>query len=203
MALRKLRALRHALVATILTGSLLPMVSTGVASAAASIPPGFVLRPTDTGFGAQNLTDFGYLPDNSVLATGKDGRINWVPKDGSTAAPKTIASLPVKTNQDLGLIGLAIAPDFATSHSIYLTRALGDTTFTMRMSRFTVTLDGDGVPNGVTNEQVLFEVPGTSIVHSIDTVIAAKPVKSPSTQGSQCSSVTERSSVVSTAMAAR
>ena len=59
MALRKkLRALRHVLVATALMGALLPAVSTGVASAA-TLPPGFVVRDTATGFGAYELTDFG------------------------------------------------------------------------------------------------------------------------------------------------
>ncbi|MEU5259940.1 PQQ-dependent sugar dehydrogenase [Amycolatopsis sp. NPDC021455] len=170
MALRKFRALRHALVAAVMTGALLPAVSTGVASAA-TLPQGFVLQDTNTGLGAGSLTDFGYLPDNSTIVIGKEGTVRWLPVTG---AAKTLATLPVRTNEDLGLIGLAIAPDYATSHSIYLTRSINvGNGFVMRLARFTVTLDANGAPTGLTGEQTLFEVPGIFNVHGLDTVIAA------------------------------
>ncbi|WP_206789394.1 PQQ-dependent sugar dehydrogenase [Amycolatopsis sp. MtRt-6] len=153
-----------------LIGALLPFVSPGVA-AAATLPPGFVLRDTDSGLGQYQFTDFGYLPDNSVLVTGKDGRVRWLPVTG---AGRTIATLPVRTNQDLGLVGLAVAPDYATSRGIYLTRSINTAGgFVMRLSRFTVTVDAAGAPAGLTGEQPLFEVPGTFDVHGIDGVIAA------------------------------
>ncbi|WP_328612989.1 PQQ-dependent sugar dehydrogenase [Amycolatopsis sp. NBC_00355] len=170
MALGKLRALRHALVAVVLTGALLPAVTTGVA-AAATLPQGFVLRDTDTGLGQYQLTDFAYLPDNSILATGKSGSVRWLPVSGTG---KTIASLPVRTDEDLGLVGLAVAPDYATSHTIYLSRSINVTGgFVMRMSRFTVTVDTAGAPTGLTGEQTLFEVPGIFNVHGINGINAA------------------------------
>ncbi|WIX86434.1 PQQ-dependent sugar dehydrogenase [Amycolatopsis sp. DG1A-15b] len=166
MAVRKLRLL---LVAA-LTGALLPAVSTGVATAA-TLPPGFVLQDTDSGLGAYRLTDFGYLPDNSVLATGKDGVVRWLP---ATGAGRTIAALPVHAEGDLGLVGLAVAPDYPTSRAIYLTRSIDTATgFAMRLSRFTVTADAAGAPAGLTGEQPLFEAPGAYNVHGIDTVVAA------------------------------
>ncbi|WP_328447505.1 PQQ-dependent sugar dehydrogenase [Amycolatopsis sp. NBC_00438] len=171
MALGKLRALRHALVAVVLTGALLPAVTTGVAAAAATLPQGFVLRDTDTGLGQYQLTDFAYLPDNSILATGKSGSVRWLPVSGTG---KTIASLPVRTDEDLGLVGLAVAPDYATSHTIYLSRSINVTGgFVMRMSRFTVTVDTAGAPTGLTGEQTLFEVPGIFNVHGINGINAA------------------------------
>ncbi|HEY3463612.1 MAG TPA: PQQ-dependent sugar dehydrogenase [Amycolatopsis sp.] len=171
MALGKLRALRHALVAAVLTGALLPVVSTGVATAATALPPGFVLRDTSTGLGQYQLTDFAYLPDNSILATGKGGAVRWLPVSGTG---KTIATLPVRTDEDLGLVGLAVAPDYATSHSIYLSRAINTSGgFVMRMSRFTVTVDATGAPSGLTGEQSLFEVPGFFNVHGINGITAA------------------------------
>ncbi len=173
MALRgKLRALRHVLVATALTGALLPAVSTGVASAA-TLPGGFVLRDTATGFGAFELTDFGYLPDKSVLVTGKSGVVNWLPESGTPR--RTIATLPTYAKDDMGLVGLSVAPDYATSHTIYLTRALltTGTNWVMRLSKFTVTVDAAGAPTGLTGEQSLFEIPGIHTVHGIDSVIAA------------------------------
>jgi uncharacterized protein with LGFP repeats len=169
MTLGRFRALRHALVAAVLTGALLPVMSTGVANAA--LPPGFVLRDTDTGLGQYQLTDFGYLPDQSVLATAKDGRVQWVP---ATGTPRTLATLPTRVIGDLGLVGIAVAPDYATSHSIYLTRSLDvGTGFVMRLSRFTVTADAAGAPAGLTGEQSLLEVPGIHNVHGINGVIAA------------------------------
>ncbi|MEV6830893.1 PQQ-dependent sugar dehydrogenase [Amycolatopsis sp. NPDC051102] len=171
MALRKLRALRHLLVTAVLTGALLPVVSTGVASAAAGLPPGFVLQDTNTGLGNDPLTDFAYLPDNSTIVIGKNGDVRWLPVDG---AGRTLATLPVRTNEDLGLVGLAIAPDYATSHNIYLTRSINvGSGFVMRLARFTVTVDAAGAPNGLSGERSVFEVPGISNVHAIDGVVAA------------------------------
>jgi hypothetical protein len=171
MALGKLRALRHALVAAVLTGALLPVVSTGVATAATTLPQGFVLRDTSTGLGNYQLTDFAYLPDQSVLATAKNGRVQWVP---ATGTPRTIATLPTREISDLGLVGLAVAPDYATSHTIYVTRSVNvGSGFVLRLSKFTVTVDAAGAPAGLTGEQSVFEVPGFFDVHAIDTVVAA------------------------------
>src|SRR4051794_18214664 len=169
MALGKLRALRHAFVATVLTGALLPAVSTGVAAAATTLPPGFVLRDTDTGLGQYQLTDFAYLPDQSVLATAKDGRVRWLP---ATGTGKTIATLPTRSLSDLGLVGVAVAPDYATSHTIYTTRSLNvGSGFVMRLSKFTVGVDAAGAPASLSGEQALFEVPGIFDVHGINGVI--------------------------------
>ncbi|MEV6874004.1 PQQ-dependent sugar dehydrogenase [Amycolatopsis sp. NPDC051128] len=171
MALRKLRAIRHAFVAAVLTGALLPVVSTGVAAAATTLPQGFVLQDTSAGLGTEPLTDFAYLPDNSILVTGKSGTVRWLPAGGTG---KTIATLPVRINQDLGLIGLAVAPDYATSHSIYLTRSIDVAGgFVMRLARFTVSVDAAGAPAALTGEKTLFEVPGGFNVHGIDAVNAA------------------------------
>ncbi len=164
------RSLRNLLVTAALVGALLPAVTPGVASAAA-VPAGFVLRDADTGFGQYALTDFGYLPDNSVLAIAKTGAVNWIPESG---AATTIATFGVRTNEDLGLVGIAVAPDYATSHTVYLNRSINRTSdFVMRLSRFTVTVDAAGNPTGLTGEQPLFEVPGIYNVHGIDTVVAA------------------------------
>ncbi|MEU5266852.1 PQQ-dependent sugar dehydrogenase [Amycolatopsis sp. NPDC021455] len=170
MTFGKLRAVRRALLVAVLAGALLPAVSTEV-GAAATLPPGFVLRETDTGLGQYQLTDFAYLPGGSVLATAKDGRVRRLTETGTG---QTIATLPTRSNGDLGLVGIAVAPDYATSHTIYLTRSINVTGgFVMRLSRFTVSVDAAGTPTGLTGEQTLFEVPGFFDVHGIDTVIAA------------------------------
>lgn len=155
-----------------MTGALLPVVSTGVATAATALPPGFVLRDTDTGLGNFQLTDFAYLPDQSIIATAKNGRVQWVPAGGT---PKTIATLPsTRDAGDLGLAGLAVAPDYATSHKIYVTRSINVTGgYVMRLSRFTVNVDAAGAPVSLGGEQSLFETPGFFDVHGINGIVAA------------------------------
>ena len=83
----------------------------GPASAAPSLPAGFVVRDLPSGQ-ADTLTDFDFAPDGSYFTTGKNGRVAWVSAAG---AARTLATLPVVTQQDLGLTGMAVAPDYATS----------------------------------------------------------------------------------------
>ncbi|OOC04203.1 PQQ-dependent sugar dehydrogenase [Amycolatopsis azurea] len=140
------------------------------ATGAPTLPSGFVLRDQPSGQAAFDLTDFAYLPDGSVLSTGKSGKVAWVPVTGQA---RTLATLPVHDDGDLGLVGLAVAPDFATSRQIYLARSF-DTSggaFTMRVARWTVT--GTDVPTGLTNERVLVDLPGFYDVHGITGLVAA------------------------------
>lgn len=135
-----------------------------------SLPPGFVLSSSPSGQAAGDLTDFAYLPDGSVLTTGKGGKVAWV---SPTGAARTLATLPVTTVQDLGLVGLAVAPDYESSRAVYLARALPGSTnnWPLRLSRFTVT--GSPEPTGLTGEQVLLETTATSDVHAVTGVVAA------------------------------
>ncbi|NKQ55259.1 PKD domain-containing protein [Amycolatopsis sp. K13G38] len=139
------------------------------ATAAASLPAGFVLRDQPSGQAAYDLTDFAYLPDGSILTIGKSGKLAWVSPSGAT---RTLHTFQVRTDGDLGLVGLAVAPDYATSHQIYLARTIpasGGGTF--RLARFTVT--GSPEPTGVDTETVLLDVPNTSIAHGMTGVVAA------------------------------
>src|SRR4051794_9214569 len=67
------------------------------ASAAPALPPGFVFHDSPSGQGPYDLTDFDYLPDGSVLSTGKTGLVSWVSTAGQA---RTIATIPVTTVQD-------------------------------------------------------------------------------------------------------
>ncbi|MDI2030408.1 PQQ-dependent sugar dehydrogenase [Saccharopolyspora sp. TS4A08] len=141
-----------------------------VASAAPSLPPGFVVRDQPSGQAAYDLTDFTYLPDNSTLTTGKRGKVAWVSTSGKV---NTLGQLPVDTVQDLGLVGVAAAPDYATSRHIYLARAVPDAAdgFLLRLARWTVT--GGAEPTGLADEQVIFETKSFSDVHAITGIVAA------------------------------
>lgn len=135
-----------------------------------SLPLGFVLTSSPSGQAAGDLTDFAYLPDGTVLTIGKGGKVAWV---SPTGAVRTLATLPVTTVQDLGLVGLAVAPDYQTSRTIYLARALPGSTnnWPLRLSRFTVT--GSPEPTGLTGEQVLLQTTATADVHALTGIAAA------------------------------
>lgn len=135
-----------------------------------ALPAGFVLTSTPGGHGPGELTDFDYLPDGSMITIGKGGKVAWV---SPTGAVRTLATLPVTTVQDLGLVGLAVAPDYATSQAIYLARALPGSTnnWPLRLSRFTVT--GSPDPAGLTGEVTLLQTTATADVHAITGIEAA------------------------------
>ncbi|RRO14351.1 PKD domain-containing protein [Saccharopolyspora rhizosphaerae] len=141
------------------------------ASAAPSLPPGFVLRDQPSGQAAYDLTDFTFLPDDSVLTTGKQGKVAWVSPSGEVT---TLATLPVVTAQDLGLVGIAAAPDYATSRHVYLARSVPDgaSGHLLRLARWTVT--GSPEPTGIAQEQVVFELRSSSDVHGLTGIGAAQ-----------------------------
>ncbi|MFI5607232.1 PQQ-dependent sugar dehydrogenase [Amycolatopsis sp. NPDC051903] len=174
MAWKKFRSL---VTAAILAVALAPVAAVPAVAddAAPTLPAGFVLRDTPTGLAPYDFTDFAWLPDDSVLALGKTGVVNWVPAAGS-GAPVKIATFAVETQGDMGLTSIALAADYATTHQIYLNRSVstGDGKYVLRAARFTVTFDGAGHPDGLTGEKVLFDLPGSAYyIHGLDTVIPA------------------------------
>ncbi|MFK0244213.1 PQQ-dependent sugar dehydrogenase [Amycolatopsis azurea] len=143
----------------ILTALGVSAVTAPVAEAAPALPPGFVLTDTPTGQPAGELTDVAYLPDGSVLTTGRQGSVRWTPKGGQ---PTEIASLPVYTGGSLGLTSIAVAPDYATSRTIYTARALstGGSERAFRVSRWQV--QGTDAPTGLTDEKPVLQIPSNS-----------------------------------------
>ncbi|NMO53782.1 DUF1080 domain-containing protein [Actinoplanes sp. TBRC 11911] len=57
------------------------------------------------------------LPDRSVLHTARDGKLRRTDADGTTTV---IGTLPVYTNDEDGLQGVAVDPGFATNRHVYL-----------------------------------------------------------------------------------
>jgi glucose/arabinose dehydrogenase len=162
-------------VATAIAAGIVVGVPNGVASAAVTVPTGFLLQDTPTDLGGQPLTDFAFLPDQSMIAIGKNGRVNWVPETGPA---RHIATLPTVANTDMGLLGVAVAPDYATSRKIYTARTApatgpGSGPFgVLRLSRWTVGVDNAGTPTGLANEFTVLETSADSDVHGMATVIA-------------------------------
>ncbi|WP_414942940.1 PQQ-dependent sugar dehydrogenase [Amycolatopsis sp. cmx-11-32] len=125
------------------------------ANAAPVLPAGFALFDTPTGHQAGDLTDAAYLPDGSALTTGRLGSVRLTPQGGQ---PIQIASLPVFTAGSLGLTGIAVAPDFATSRAVYTTRAVSTgSSAVFRLSRWKA---GEiGAPTSLSEEFTVFEFP--------------------------------------------
>ncbi|WP_245193011.1 PQQ-dependent sugar dehydrogenase [Amycolatopsis alba] len=119
-----------------------------------------VLTDTPTGQTAGELTDVAYLPDGSALTTGRQGSVRWTPKSGGQSTE--IASIPVYTGGSLGLTSIAVAPDYATSRTIYTARALstggGERAF--RVSKWQA--EGTGAPTGLTGEKPVLQIPVNS-----------------------------------------
>ncbi len=93
-------------------------------AAGATLPSGFTLVDTPTGQAALNLTDYSWLPDGSLLTSGKDGTVTFVPAGG---APRIIGKVPgVRAKGDHGVLGFAPANDYSTTGHVYLTYDKGD-----------------------------------------------------------------------------
>lgn len=148
----------------VVMGTLTP----GTALAAPSVPPGFVVQTMPSGQD-EVLTDFVFAPDGSWFTTGKNGRVAWVSREGQA---RTLAELPVLMNQDLGLTGIAVASDYATSRVVYTARATDvDGPRSLRLSAWTVA--GDPEPTALVDERVLWDLPATSGTHALTGLVVA------------------------------
>jgi glucose/arabinose dehydrogenase len=138
------------------------------AEAAPSLPAGFALRTLPSGQ-SELLTDFAFAPDGSWFTTGKNGRVAWVSAGGRA---RTLATLPVVTVQDLGLTGIAVAADYATSGRLYTARTLTVADhWVMRLSAWTV--KGSPEPTGLSGEKVIWDLPADADVHAMTDLVAA------------------------------
>ncbi|HEV8563223.1 MAG TPA: PQQ-dependent sugar dehydrogenase [Actinophytocola sp.] len=162
----------------LLAGLAVTVAAAPVAAAAPVLPTGFLLQDIDSGLQpGDQLTDFAYLPDESLITIGKTGKVAWVPQVGS---PRVIATLSVSTNGDMGLVGIAVAPDYATSHTVYTARTVPSTQpgsgqyGMLRLSRWTVSTATDGSPTGLGGEQTLVQTSADGLSHGITGVIAAE-----------------------------
>src|SRR6478609_3123796 len=96
----------------------------------------------------QNPMELDVANDGRVFYIERDGRLQiWKP---STQQTVTAGTIPVTRSQENGLLGLQLAPDFDTSHWVYLFYSqLPDNTLTQVVSRFK--MNGDTVD--LTSEQ--------------------------------------------------
>ncbi|UMP01670.1 PQQ-dependent sugar dehydrogenase [Amycolatopsis sp. EV170708-02-1] len=145
--------------AAVLTALGVTVVMAPVASAAPALPDGFVVIDLPSGQQPGDLNDAAYLPDGSVVTTGKSGSVRWTSAGGQS---NEVASIPVYTGGSLGLTSIAVAPDYATSRTLYTARAvtIGTGDRVLRVSKWHA--QGTDSPTALIDESVVLEFPANS-----------------------------------------
>jgi glucose/arabinose dehydrogenase len=94
----------------------LALLAASLPAVAGTPPPGF----TDTLVtnDVSQPTAIAFLPDGTLLVTEKTGAL----KEMSGGVATTLVNIPVCTGSEMGLLGIAIDPNFATNGFIYLYR---------------------------------------------------------------------------------
>ncbi|MBO0880623.1 MAG: PQQ-dependent sugar dehydrogenase, partial [Mycobacterium sp.] len=141
--LRGVARLRVFLVALIVPLAMLPPVASAQGGSDVPAPPSpdrFQKVLLEGGDLTQPMR-IAVAPDGRVIYIERDGRVKvWDPKTQDSIVAGTV---PVRVVGELGLVGLALAPDFETTGHIYLhfSRPDWDTSFMARVSRFTLSPD--------------------------------------------------------------
>jgi cytochrome c len=117
-------------------------------------------KPEDNRFSPVVLTPEGALDEPMVFQVADDGSVYIIERKGvlkkfdeGTKTVKSIASFSVYTGNEQGLIGLALDPDFAANHWIYLEYAPADEKV-FKLARYD--LINDELVNG--SEKVLLKI---------------------------------------------
>src|SRR5437867_211247 len=105
--------LRHTVIALLAVG----LACVGVAAGAIAVPPDFDEQIIVQGL--DRPTAFAYAPDGRLFIAEKAGRIRVVTADGDLL-PTPFVTVPVNTDNDRGLVGIAIDPEFLDNHYVYL-----------------------------------------------------------------------------------
>ncbi len=94
------------------------------ASAAPKLPPGFTIVNYETGQAKNQLTNFAWTGQGGLLTIGKAGRVTFVPSSGN---PRILTTVPdVRSVDDHGLLGIALAGDYASSGRVFLSYDKGE-----------------------------------------------------------------------------
>ena len=120
------------------------------APAAAGIPPaGFAETSVVTGI--TQITAFEWAPNGDLWIINKLGVVRVLHTGASV--PVVVATIPVNTVDERGLLGVTVDPDFATNQFLYLYYTVDGANIHNRVSRFHV------VGDTLQNETVLLEGP--------------------------------------------
>lgn len=132
-------------------------------------PPKIDLVAVARGF--DQPTDVQFVPGNDprlaiVLEKTGKARVGRVAVPGETPSSDfaTLFERKVRTSSELGLLGLAFHPKFATNGLVYVNYDPEDGAMRTRISELRLTL-GKNMPDGASDERVLFEVDQPYVNH--------------------------------------
>ena len=109
-------ALRWAAAAALLAGTAAGAARSARADSMASGAPSTSFAITNFVTGTGQTTDFRFLPDGRLVLTSRQGTVFVRPAGGGALVTSTIAVATAEDEQ--GLLGVAVAPDFATSRDL-------------------------------------------------------------------------------------
>src|SRR5262245_5020236 len=90
---------------------------TAAPALAITVTPGFTASEYVSGLDQPTAARF--APDGRLVVTEKEGKVRlWTAADGLRSQP--LLTLPVCTASEMGLLGLAFDPSFATNGFVYL-----------------------------------------------------------------------------------
>jgi glucose/arabinose dehydrogenase/chitodextrinase len=174
---------RRGVVAALVAGLVMPIavIATAMPAAALALPAGFSLVTIPTGL-TDDLTNMAFLPDgtDTMLVLGKCGQVRRVTQAGTSVGVSFNPLNAVNCEADRGLVGIELAPDFATTRQVWLSynyNASG--TAWGRVSRLTA--DSATAPTALTGETVVLDqIPSFSSTgatcdnsHTVGTVLFA------------------------------
>ncbi|MEP6760636.1 MAG: PQQ-dependent sugar dehydrogenase, partial [Sporichthyaceae bacterium] len=160
------RPISRLLLPVLLALALTPAAPTA-AGAVTTLPDGFRLESIATGQPAYNLSAFAFVTAG-MLTLGRSGLLTLVP---TASAPRVVGQIPgVAGRGDLGALGLAVDPDFATTGFVYIAyNPVTPDGEVARISRWT--LSPADAPTAMGAERILLDgIVMKQPVHGIGTV---------------------------------
>jgi glucose/arabinose dehydrogenase len=127
-------------------------------AAPASVPNGFAETLVATGL--DNPTAMAFAPDGRIFAAEQSGRLRVI-KNGTLLATPFV-TLPVNSNGERGLLGVAFDPAFASNQYVYVYYTATTPNIHNRVSRFTAS--GDVALAG--SERVLIDLTPLSLAQN-------------------------------------
>lgn len=132
------------------------------AVAAAAFPAGFVDKVVAAGLSSP--TGMAFPGDGRVFVAQQMGPIAVIRDD--SLLPQPLATLRVDFNTERGLLGIAVDPDFAANHWVYVYYTCPAPNPHMRLSRFTE----QGNAADTSKETVLIEFPDLPVIPSVKSI---------------------------------
>src|SRR3954454_12312536 len=176
--------IRRGVMAPLATALVAPaaLVATALPAAALALPAGFSVVTVPTGLTDQ-LTNMAFLPDgtDTMIVLGKCELVRRVTQAGDNVAVSFTPLNTVNCESDRGLVGIELAPDFATTRQVWLSYNYTDAAGKAwgRVSRLTA--NSATAPTALTGEAVVLDqIPSFSSTgatcdnsHTVGTVLFA------------------------------